>query len=72
MHGHGTVTFKGVGGWKDGRMHGSAHYTFANGDEYIGEFKDGLKHGKGTYKVKGGTVLRGTFKGGRFTGQSFY
>lgn len=79
-HGHGVATitegeFKGAvydGDFEWGQMSGSASYTLANGDTFVGTFKDN-KFDKGTYTVKSsGDYYVGDFKDGQPSGTTWY
>lgn len=44
-------------------MHGTGHFTWVNGEEYLGEYVKGKKHGFGKYKYDNKIYL-GPFKDG--------
>ena len=71
MHGKGSYFEQGkdgiisyTGDWVDGKKHGYAEVTYADGSKYKGYFKDDEKEGEGTYTKKDGTILVGEWRAG--------
>ena len=63
---------KYVGGWRDGKWHGSGTYPSPDGTQYVGEYRDGKKHGQATMNVAGGSVYVGEWKDGERHGLGTY
>lgn len=61
------------GGLKEGKMHGTGVYQYANGDQHIGEWKNGLRyvmlcvHGMGEHHCQCFCIILSNFLP-RFTG----
>jgi len=53
----------------DGLMDGRGHYTFADGNVYVGEWRRGKKEGSGTFSWSNGDVYDGEWVDGKMSGR---
>ena len=61
-----------VGGYKEGKRHGKATYTWKSGDKYVGGWKEGKQHGQGTITWKSGSKYVGGFQDDEKHGQGTF
>ena len=83
-HGHGKITFPGVGGpngkgreeyegdWCDDKMHGYGRYQFTSGATFSGDWKDGKMHGTGHMMNADGTSYEGAWSENKMHGKGKY
>jgi hypothetical protein len=63
---------RGEGEFREGKRHGHAAFTFANGNRYVGEFRDDKFDGRGVLTFAGGARYEGEWREGRPNGQGVY